>query len=76
MDDSVATAVVHAVADAEGIDPLDLTPPLGFELDIEALEAYLAHTTGTCWARFEYHGWRITVSSDLDIDLEPSTGDV
>lgn len=75
MADSVLTAVVRAVAEAEGLDPLDLTPPLGFELDIEALEDYLDHTTGVCWATFEYHGWRITVSSDLDVDLEPSSDD-
>lgn len=75
MSDSVSKTVVRAVADAEGLDPLDLTPPLGFEVDIEAMEDYLGHTTGACWATFEYHGWRITVSCGLDVDLEPSTGD-
>lgn len=75
MADSLATVVVRAVAEAEGLDPMELAPPLGVQVDIEALERYLRNTSVDCRAGFEYHGWRVRLSSDFDVDLEPASGD-
>lgn len=68
---SLTSTVIRAVADAENLDPMELMPPLGTVVDIESLENYLVKTKGTCRATFEYHGWRIRVSSDFDVELEP-----
>lgn len=66
---SLCVAVVEAVADAERVDPLDLTPPLADAVDPDALDAVLR--SGTSRVSFEYHGYEITVGGADAVELRP-----
>ena len=65
-DEPITDAIVTAVADAEGVDPLEL-PPLWDVIDTEALEALFAPTRDGGRSRrsgrveFSYYGYEITV---------------
>lgn len=70
----LSSAVVHAVADAEGADPLDLTP-LYDAVDPDALDSLFASLTGEGAASidevsFEYEGYDVTVTADGSVSLE------
>lgn len=61
--------VVEAVADAEGVDPLDLEP-LSTAVDVDALESLFRPqlTVGSVpdpqsEVRFEYHGYEVRFSA-------------
>lgn len=62
----VSTQIIEAVADCEGVDPLDLQPPLYEVVDPEALEALFGSTVAGTERRgrieFTYAGYRITVA--------------
>lgn len=65
--DQLATVVVTAIADQEGIDPTDLDPPLYEVVDPEALNRLFADTTGR--VSFEYHGYLVTVDAEGSVTL-------
>ncbi|QCS43032.1 HalOD1 output domain-containing protein [Natrinema versiforme] len=73
------TLVVEAVADREGVAPMELQPPLYDAVDPEALNALVSSAdgdtdTGTVRVSFEYNGYDITVGSDGDVSVgEPGT---
>lgn len=79
--DSTTAAVLRAVAEREGSDPVDL-PALYDAIDPDALDALFASTrTGTIRSgsvSFEYAGYRVTVVCEADrpivVDLEPGNG--
>lgn len=62
----VHEAVIYAVADADGVDPVDLAP-LYDTIDPEALDAIFA---GDCEGRiaFAYEGHEVAVTCDGDVD--------
>jgi hypothetical protein len=67
--------VVEAVADAEGIDPIDLEAPLYESIDPTALDDLFDKSAGSTAARsgslsFRYHGYDITIASSGAVHLE------
>jgi hypothetical protein len=66
--DDVSRAVVEAVAEAEGVDSVDLTPPLYEAVDPDALNRLFAATpsAGRMEGRvcFRYNGYEVTVWGD------------
>lgn len=75
--DELVEAVVFAIADAEGVLPIDVrSPPLGEVVDIEALERTLFPGREVDPDRaypasfaFEYDGYVVRVGSDGWIDV-------
>lgn len=72
--DHVSVAIVEAVAEAEGVQPAELTPPLYDVVDTDALDRLFAPnsqrqlTEGT--TRFTYNGYTVTVEADGEIRVE------
>lgn len=71
---SASDAVVRAVADADGIDPLD-APPLYEVIDPDALDSLFdgsengtQHTAVT--VTFVYNGYHVTVQSSRTVQVE------
>jgi len=75
-----STAVVTAVADAEGVDETDL-PPLFHAIDPDALDSlfdsrdeppHATRTTGSI--SFHYHGYDVTVTANgrVEVTAQPS----
>jgi hypothetical protein len=67
--------VVEVVADAEGIDPTELEPPLYESIDPTALDDLFDASTDPIAARdaclrFDYCGYDVTVRSNGAVDLE------
>lgn len=65
---SVSQSVVEAIAEAEGVDPTEVTPPLYSAIDPTALDEIFTSTptTGREGGRvvFTYEGYEVTVSGD------------
>ncbi|WP_254861978.1 HalOD1 output domain-containing protein [Halovivax gelatinilyticus] len=61
---SVTQTVVESVAEAEGIDPLELSPPLYDVVDTEALETLFADKKGLGKIIFNYKTFEVSVFSD------------
>lgn len=70
----VSIRVVEAVAERDGIDPLEVSPPLHDAIDTAALDDLFAPTSagrrddGT--VSFTYRGHRVRVDSDGHVALE------
>lgn len=61
----VTVEIVSAIADREGIDPMDLEPPLYDAIDPDALTAITdAHPATELTLSFNYVGYRVTVIAD------------
>lgn len=70
-DEHLSQAVVEAVADAEGVDPIELDVPLFAAVDPDALDAlFREHDRSLAMVQFVYHGYRITVYGDEQLELE------
>ena len=69
-DQPVSMAVIEAVAEAEGVDPVDLREPLFDVIDPDALE--ILFRDGTGYVVFEYHGYEVAVDSDRNVDVTPA----
>lgn len=72
---TLSTAVVKAIAEREGIDPLDMDPPLYDVIAPDALDTLFARSADIGDARtgrvvFEYNGYEIEVTSDGDVHVE------
>ncbi|MFB6302497.1 MAG: HalOD1 output domain-containing protein [Haloferacaceae archaeon] len=64
----IGVAVVQAVADAKGVDPGALTPPLGHVINPDALDRLFdARNPTTGHVTFQYSGYEVTVRSDGQI---------
>lgn len=59
----VSVRVAEALADAVGIDPVALEPPLNDVVDPEALDALVA-SDAEARVEFTYHGRCVTVRAD------------
>ncbi|WP_254611697.1 HalOD1 output domain-containing protein [Haloterrigena gelatinilytica] len=73
--ESLSIRVVREVAAHDGVDPMDLSPPLFHSVDPAALDA-LFEPTSTDDARagrvtFAYDGKRIAVDSDGEVTIDP-----
>jgi len=69
--------IVDAVATAEGVDPMELTPLSG-ELDLEALDRLLTSSGTDACKILSFHiaGWNVLVAGDGRINVcEPSETD-
>jgi len=77
---SLSFAVITAVADREGIDPVDLEPPeydtLYSVVNPEALDSLFAPVQDTRTAgrvEFPFCGYDVVVTSDGDVELSERT---
>jgi len=65
--------IIDVVADLDGVDPVELTPPLYSVIDPDALESLFASTNGDAPPRghvsFRYRGYDVRVSSDGPIEI-------
>lgn len=66
-DEHVSYAVVTAVAERSGLDPLALRP-LYEVVDVEALDTLFAADVGTL--TFPYEGYLVTVHADGSVTVE------
>lgn len=64
---TVSRAVIGAVAEAEGVDEIDLHPPLFEAVDPDALDNLFHNTTGR--VQFDYLGYTVAVDQDGAVDL-------
>lgn len=69
---SITTRVVKRIAIMEGVDPLELQPPLYSIIDIDAVEDLFAsaaddRSDGTISVEFEYQGYQVTIESDDEV---------
>lgn len=71
---SVTESVVEAVADADGVGPEELAPPLYDAIDPDALERLLATAPGTRRVVFTYNGYEVTVRGDGSVAIDPRNG--
>ncbi|PSP78628.1 hypothetical protein BRC81_07350 [Halobacteriales archaeon QS_1_68_20] len=72
--EQASRAVLTAVADAEGVDPVDLDRPLYDAVDPDALDALFRTDVADgvdCHVQFRYYGYEITVHGDGSLDLTP-----
>jgi len=60
---AVSTRIVVAVANAKGVDPLSLSPPLADEIDVDALDQ-LCDSADDLDVSFTAWGYRVTVSNE------------
>lgn len=71
---SLSHAVVQAVAEAERVDPLELTPPLYEVIDSDALDRLFAvtptHHRTDGEVSFSYNGYGVTVRGDGSVSVE------
>ena len=70
----LSVRIVREIAAHDGVDPMELSPPLYHSLDPAALNA-LFDSTGTDGPRtgrvtFTYDGKRVTVDSDGEVGIE------
>lgn len=67
--------IAEAVADAEGVDPVALDPPLFDVLDGDRLDGLIrsnerSETDPTLRVSFEYHGYTVQVAADGRVTLD------
>lgn len=72
--ESIGTAVVSAVADAKGVDPLELEP-LYDVVDADAIDAIFSETDGSSSLelRFTMAGCEVVVGGAGDVSVTPPT---
>jgi len=70
--DSLTGAIVDTVADARGVDGMELSELLNDVLDPDALARVLASGSGTVTVTFTLDGQDVTVDSDGTVLVESS----
>lgn len=70
----VSQAVVYAIADAEGVSPVQIHPPLATAIDTDALDRLVANMSSDPDApdgmvRFSYNGYTVTVTEPGDVSV-------
>lgn len=73
--ESVAMRVLDEVAEARGVDPIALTPPLGSVLDPDALDALVARDSEQVAVEFSYAGCHVAVTGDDVVVQRRTDGD-
>jgi len=69
--------IVEAVADSEGVEPVDLDPPLFDVLDGDLLNALVqsnerSDATDSLELSFTYHGYHVYVEAGGTVTVEPA----
>lgn len=67
-DEPISTNVIDAIATAMEADPLELSPPLYYSIDLTALDR-LFRTKPPTTVRFDYNGWDVTVQGDGTVSV-------
>lgn len=67
--DGAVGDIIAAVADREGIDEVDIDPPLADVLDPDALDRLIRESDSPTNVSFEYREWDIEVQSDGTISI-------
>jgi len=69
--ESVSIGLVQQIAQEDGVDPCELTPPLTDVIDSDALDRLIVSMDGeTDKVVFTYRGYRITVHHTGDVTLQ------
>lgn len=68
---SLSLSVIEAVAEAEGVDPVDLATPLAEAVNPDALN--LLFQDGTGQITFEYSGYQVTAGATGTVQVTPLT---
>ncbi|NHN47914.1 hypothetical protein G9464_09925 [Halostella sp. JP-L12] len=70
-----SSRVIESVAEAEGVDPVALDPPLNAVVDLDALDELFSQTGGVPRAsgrvEFEYCDYHVVVEGDGAVTVEP-----
>lgn len=66
---SVSLALVTALAEVEGVDPVDL-PPLSEHLDLEALDDLIEPADADVIVSFSINEYDVTVTSDGTVTID------
>jgi hypothetical protein len=69
--DSAHEAVIHAVADARGVSPLELETPLFEVIEPDALDRLVDSGTPGLTITFEYEDCIVTVDGENDVTVDP-----
>ena len=69
MATSPSQAVIDAVADAEGVDAIELTKPLHDVVEPDALDSIFQNGTGSM--TFAYLDYQVTVDHDGRVEVSP-----
>ena len=67
---SLRETVIAAVADAEGVDALDLEERLQESVDTDAIEALVDHSGADWLLSFEFAGHDVTVDADATVIVD------
>jgi hypothetical protein len=67
---SLSVAVVEAVADAEPVDPVDLSTPLADPIDPDAQDVLFQNGSGD--VSFDYCGHEVTVGARGSVEITPN----
>lgn len=78
--DAVSEAIVTEIADAKGVSPLDVSPPLYEAIDPDALEAVVASmqsqpTEPAGRLEFAYSGYDVTVTEEGGVSIASREAD-
>lgn len=65
--------VIDAIAEHEGIEPVELDTPIYDVIDLDALDALTGNNpeTTSIEVSFTYENYEVTVDNDRDIDITP-----
>ncbi|RZV10416.1 hypothetical protein BDK88_1574 [Natrinema hispanicum] len=70
----VVPRIIERIAEADGVDPTSMTPPLADVVDPDALNELIDHGSDdadrTFEVRFHYCGHEVVVTDDGDVALE------
>lgn len=72
--DQLSARVLEAVAEHEGVDPVDLPEPLYEAVDPDALDEFFRESTANCSVAFDYLGYRVTAYADGDVTVDELLG--
>ncbi|WP_254533806.1 HalOD1 output domain-containing protein [Natrinema gelatinilyticum] len=67
-DEPISANVIDAIATAMETDPLELSPPLYYSIDLAALDR-LFRTKSPTTVRFDYNGRDVTVQGDGTVSV-------
>lgn len=70
--DTPSIQVVTQVASTEGIDPVELTPPLHDVVDPDALDAFVRRADAEATIEFSYRGHSVCVDGTGHVAVTPA----
>lgn len=69
--ESLPMLLISEIADREGVDPIELTPPMNSSIDVDALKKlFTGDTDGFIRIQFTYCGHQITIENDEKLRVE------